>query len=72
MKIADFFIQITAKGDLKELKMIADAQKAIKEQSKMAIAAAKVVEEKEANKENLAEMVTNLLNSGYKVIVFKR
>ena len=42
MKIADFFIQITAKGDLKELKMIADAQKAIKEQSKMAIAAAKV------------------------------
>ena len=27
MKIADFFIQITAKGDLKELKMIADAQK---------------------------------------------
>lgn len=42
MKIADFFIQITAKGDLKELKMIADAQKAIKEQSKMAVAAAKV------------------------------
>ena len=42
MKIADFFVQITAKGDLKELKMIADAQKAIKEQSKMAIAAAKV------------------------------
>ena len=42
MKIADFFIQITAKGDLKELKMIADAQKAIKEQSKVAIATAKV------------------------------
>ena len=42
MKIADFFIQITAKGDLKELKMIADAQKAIKEQSKVAIASAKV------------------------------
>ena len=42
MKIADFFIQITAKGDLKELKMIADAQKAIKEQSKTAIATAKV------------------------------
>ncbi len=42
MKIADFFIQITAKGDLKELKMIAEAQKAIKEQSKMAVAAAKV------------------------------
>lgn len=41
MKIADFFIQITAKGDLKELKMIADAQKAIKEQSKTAIAEAK-------------------------------
>lgn len=42
MKIADFFVQITAKGDLKELKMIADAQKAIKEQSKVAIATAKV------------------------------
>ena len=42
MKIADFFVQITAKGDLKELKMIADAQKAIKEQSKVAVAAAKV------------------------------
>ena len=42
MKIADFFIQITAKGDLKELKMIADAQKAIKEQSRVAIATAKV------------------------------
>lgn len=42
MKIADFFVQITAKGDLKELKMIADAQKAIKEQSKVAITTAKV------------------------------
>ena len=42
MKIADFFIQITAKGDLKELKMIAEAQKAIKEQSKVAIATAKI------------------------------
>lgn len=41
MKIADFFIQITAKGDLKELKMIAAAQKAIKEQAKIAIADAK-------------------------------
>ena len=42
MKIADFFIQITAKGDLKELKMIADAQKAIKERTKSSIATAKV------------------------------
>ena len=47
MKIADFFIQITAKGDLKELRMIAEAQKAIKEQSKVAIADAKVKLKKE-------------------------
>jgi hypothetical protein len=31
-----------------------------------------LVEEKEANKENLAEIVTDLLNGGYKVIVLKR
>ena len=42
MKIADFFIQITAKGDLKELKMIADAQKTMKERAKIAVAAAKL------------------------------
>lgn len=55
MKIADFFVQITAKGDLKELKMIADAQKAIKEQSKVAVAAAKV--KVEQLKKETAEIV---------------
>lgn len=42
MKIADFFIEIKAKGDLKELEMIAKAQKAIKERTKSSIAIAKV------------------------------
>lgn len=31
-----------------------------------------LVEEKEANQENLTEIVTDLLNGGYKVIIFKR
>lgn len=31
-----------------------------------------LVEEKEANQDNLAEIVTDLLNGGYKVIVLKR
>lgn len=31
-----------------------------------------LAEEKEANQDNLAEIVTDLLNGGYKVIVLKR
>ena len=31
-----------------------------------------LVEEKEANQDNLAEIVTDLLNGGYKAIVLKR
>lgn len=42
MKIADFFVQITAKGDLKTLQLAVEYQKAMKEQSKLATAQAKV------------------------------
>lgn len=42
MKIADFFVQITAKGDLKELKALADAQKAVSAMTKKDSIAAKV------------------------------
>ena len=42
MKIADFFVQITAKGDLKELKAVIEYQKILKRQSDVAIAKSKV------------------------------
>lgn len=42
MKIADFFVQITAKGDLKTLQLAVEYQKAIQEQSKATTAHAKV------------------------------
>lgn len=37
MKIADFFVQITAKGDLKELATVVEYQKMINQQSKVAV-----------------------------------
>ena len=42
MKIADFFVQITAKGDLKELAALAQYQKVLTAQSKEAVAHSKV------------------------------
>ena len=45
MKIADFFVQITAKGDIKELREVLEIQKALKNYSKQAIAEAKVKEQ---------------------------
>ena len=44
MKIADFFVQITAKGDLKEIKAILEAQKIVAQNTKLAIQQAKVKE----------------------------
>jgi hypothetical protein len=42
MKIADFFVQITAKGDLKALELALEYEKRLQAQAKVAIANAKV------------------------------
>ena len=42
MKIADFFVQITAKGDLKELQAVVEYQKTLQKQAQVSIERAKV------------------------------
>ena len=44
MKIADFFVQITAKGDLKELQAVIEYHKTIQERTKLAIQNGKIKE----------------------------